>query len=36
MELHGEENIDEIPKILWSNNFKIKRYNSKQEFKNTL
>ena len=36
MGLHGKENIDEIPKISRSNNIKIKKYNSKQEFKNTL
>jgi len=36
VELHGKENIDEITKILRSNNFKIKKYDSKQEFKNTL
>jgi len=36
MELNGKENIDEIPKILRSNNFKIKKYSSKTEFKNTL
>lgn len=36
IELHGKENIDEIPKILRYNNFKISKYNSKTEFKNTL
>jgi len=36
VELHGKENIDEIPKILRDNNFKISKYNIKTEFKNTL
>ena len=36
IELHGKENIDEIPKILRYYNFKISKYNSKTEFKNTL
>jgi len=36
MELHGKENIETIPRILEKNNFKIKRYTIKNEFKNTL
>jgi len=36
MELHGKENIQTIPRILEKNNFKIKRYTAKDEYKNTL
>lgn len=36
LELHGKENIETIPKILENNNFKIKKYNTREELRNTL
>lgn len=36
MELHGKVNIEVISKILRDNKFEIKKYNSREEFKNTL
>lgn len=36
MEMHGKENIQNIPKILENNNFIIKKYTAYDEFKNTL
>ena len=36
MEMHGKENIQNIPKILENNNLIIKKYTAYDEFKNTL